>query len=219
MLAESAQQPAPDQHGVLARRAVRPQQARARRRGGERAQRAEHARRAAALQRRQEGMRGALVQLSALCVQSQERLAVARQRATERPGRGLRGAADALPRPLGLDVQQHDHVRLERRANARGEDAAAAQRDHVPRPRAVQQLAHQLLLGGAKRRLAVSLELLAQVSGRAARSAAGRCRARSTPSASAELGRYGRLARAHEADQHERASRRALYACHPIRSR
>jgi len=119
---------------------------------------------------------------------------------------GLR--AHPLPRGVHVDVQQHRHVALERRAHACRADAATAQREHRLRRRLRQQFAHELLLGRAERLLAVQRELVRD----------GVAKARSEQLVAVErrgaeclcqLTRAGRLARPHEADQDE---------CHPIRS-
>ncbi len=114
------------------------------------------------------------------------------------------------PSPGPAPMQAPDRRRaarsdgLERATDALGEDAPPAERDHGPGG------AHRssnsrtsCLLGGAKGRLAVSARTPAQAGGRDAPPAACRCRARHAE----RLGQFagdGRLARAHEADQHER---------------
>ncbi len=101
-------------------------------------------------------------------------------------------------------------MRLKRRAHARREDAAATERDHRPRCRLVQQLAHELLLGRAKRCLAAALELLRN----GMPEALGQQLVavdRLHPERLRELDRDGRLASAHEADQNQRAPRRLGY--------
>ncbi len=99
-------------------------------------------------------------------------------------------------------------MRLERRANALGEDAATAQRDHRTGLGGVEQLADELLLGVAKGGLAVQLELLG---GRVAEPRREQLVAIAGARAELprQLGGERRLAGAHEADQHERAPRGA----------
>ena len=147
----------------------------------------------------------------ALRVQGGEAVLVARQRAP---------AARAVPGRLDVDVEQHDGVVLERRAHPLGGDRAAAQREHRPRRR-LEQLDDGVLLLLAERALAVGGEvrldrgpdpLLDDVVG--------------VDGAAAHRGRRGArgggLPRAHEADEHQRAGRRAARRYsgrfHPIRS-
>ncbi len=137
-------------------------------------------------------------------MQGEELLAVAGERAL---GAALL-CAHALPRGARLDVQQHGHMAGQRVAHALGSDAAAPERDHRVRSGVVQQLAHQLLLRRAERRLAAQLELARH----RMTEALGQQRvAVERPAAErpGELAGHGRLAGAHEADQDE---------CHPIRS-
>ena len=93
-------------------------------------------------------------------------------------------------------------------AHARRGDAAAAERDHVLRAGAGEQLAHQLLLLHSEGGLAVQLELACQ---RMTETLSEQLVAVERRGAKrlGELGGDGRLAGAHEADQDER---------HPIRS-
>ena len=93
-----------------------------------------------------------LIQRLALGVQREERR---RDRASGRSGAAV-GRSDALPRLLGVDVEQHDHVVFQRAADALGEHAAAAERDHCAGRRLGEQLADELLLGGPERPLAVA---------------------------------------------------------------
>jgi hypothetical protein len=129
-----------------------------------------------------------------LGVQAVEAIAVARQR----PAR-----AAALPRRLGVDVEQHHGVASQPRAHALGGDRAAAEREHR-RGRRLEQLADGLLLLLAERALAVRPEVvldrapqppLEQVVGVDGLDAHGRARG----------ARRQRLAGAHEADEDQRA--------------
>jgi hypothetical protein len=146
----------------------------------------------------QPGVGDLFVEPSPLRVQRLERVAVACQRAL-----GAVVAAYALPRDLRRDLDQRGRVACKCRAHARGENAAAAQRDHVAGVGALQQPAHDLLLRRAKRLLPVKLEL----TGNRLPEALHQQRVAIDRRAPAQRGQAAgerRLACAHEADQDER---------------
>ncbi len=195
------------------------------RRGVERAQRRQHALgqlrgAAVALGGRQEGVGELLVQRAAFGGEREEGGAVARERA-------IAGAAQARPGERRVDVEQERQVRDQRRAHARGQDAAAAERDHarprrrrcavlrigscdrrmrarVARARGIgEQSTHHRLLGGAEGGLAVELELARDRMAEALlehRVAVERLH----PERARQRAGDGGLAGAHQADQHER---------------
>ena len=135
----------------------------------------------------------------ALGVQRQERLALARQRALGAPSAPR--AATRSQASSRIDVEQHGQMRLERRAHALGEDAAAAQRDHRPAPALAAARTRAPPRRPGTTASPLELELARRRDARSARPAARRCRAPSTPERRRQLARRGRLAGAHEADQ------------------
>ena len=203
-----ADQAPPDPHRVLGGVADRPQQAAGD--GGQphRFERVVGARNRAARAARHDRVGERLIERAAPAVQRFKRRAIA--------GQWSFAARAAPPGERERDVQPHDEMSAQRSARSLRADRAAAQRDDLPAGRALEQLADDGLLDGAKRRLAVTREglgdraaetLLDQPVGVDGGDAAKR-RKRS---------RRGRLAGAHEADDDDRASPAQL-VCHPIRS-
>ena len=153
------------------------------------------------------GLGEPLVERAALREQRSERGAVARQRALA----AAAVARHALPRGVGVDVEQHGRLRCAARSWTRSERTRRRRARSPPRPargRAARSTSR--LLGRAERRLAGARELLGDGMPELARPGASSLSCAFWPSAVGELAGGRRLAGAHEADQDD---------CHPIRSR
>ena len=198
-------QPAAEEHGIVAGLRRGPHEACAR--GGlpQRGQERQRAAQRVAVAGRHHPVGHRLVEGHPVAVQLREAGPVA--------GQGPPPARGPAPGALGIDLQVHHGVAAERLADALGLHGAAAERDHRS-VAAGQQLADDLLLALAEGLLPAAVEeALDRLAQRELELAVGIDRARS------QLGRQrtraGRLAGAHEADEDERA----VYArVHPIRS-
>jgi hypothetical protein len=142
-------QPASEEHRVLARRRGRPDEPRAGGRLLERPQRRQRPPERIAVARREHRVRHRLVLRHPVAVELREAALVARQRAAlaGRPPPGL----------VRLDLQMHHGVPHERLAHPLGPDRTAPERHHarvLPR----QQLEDELLLACAERLLALAVE-------------------------------------------------------------
>ena len=138
-----------EQHRILRRGGVRPEQPNAL---GQPAQVRERATGDAPVGSGQHGVGDGAVQRVALGVAAGEGVGIARQRATL--------AARALPGGGGIDLEQDRDMTAQRGARALGKHGAAAQRDDVAGAGALEQLHAQRLLARAERRLAAAVELL-----------------------------------------------------------
>ncbi len=198
-------QPAPEEHGIVARLGAGPNEASARGSLPKRGQEGQRAAQRVAVSGRHHAVGHRLVEGHPVAVQLREAGPVA--------GQGPPAARGPPPGALGIDLQVHNGVAAERLADALGLHGAAAERDHRS-VAAGQQLADDLLLALAEGLLPLAVEeALDRLAQRELELAVGVDRAR------AQLGGQrtcaGRLAGAHEADEDERA----VYArVHPIRS-
>jgi hypothetical protein len=209
-------QAAAGEQRVVAGRRRRPHEpdARGRPQRLQRGQRA--ARQVAAAAGGQRRVRDACVERGAVGVELVEAAAVARERAAL--------ARRAAPRVLGRHLELDDRVVAKRVADPLGAERAAAERDHVGAA-TPEQRKHDLLLARAERGLAVAVEVgLERLAKLALELTVGV--ERLGPELGGDGAGGGRLAGAHEADEHERAAARApalgaRAACqrlHPIRS-
>ncbi len=203
------QQPVADQHRVFAGGRARPQQPHT--------LRGPHGPAVQDPQRRRErrepldgpgldDRRGeAVVERPAGGEQRLEHGAVVRQRAVG----AAAVARDAVPRLLGVDVEQHGGLAQQPLLHPLGEDSAAAEGDHLIGRRPIEQLQHEPLLGRPERGLAALGELLrhrvAELLGEELVAVVD-----VLPERRPELAGGRRLPGPHEADQDD---------CHPIRSR
>jgi len=203
---DAAQQPAAEQHGVVARSALRPEQSRARRHAAQRVDDLPHRLRPLV---GDDDVGGGGVHGLPFDVQPVEPGPVG--------GQGTTGSLAAPPGRVRIDVDPGHDVAGERGADAFRAERAAAERHH-PGLRLGQELKDDALLGFPEDGFPVLGEdLLDRLPDALLDHLVGVDGGHSQRGRRAPGGR--RLPGAHEADQRHRALGHGVRACHPIRSR